>query len=640
MKKHFMKNIIKSACMVIGGSLMLQACSKFEQTNSDPKSANEEQLQVEYAINGSITGAQMNPDIAERSFVLYWKTAGRQHRSGGLSSGGYNDDWSNVYYNGISGWLNAINLAVDLAEKRKDIVGNGRPYTKNQLQVARIWRAYLMSEMSDNFGPIPIKAFQGVNPAFNEVKDVYYYLLAELKDASESIDENILISDDVKKFDPAYGFDFKKWKRYANSMRMRLAMRLSEVDPAKAKAEFEEAAATNNLITDMTFTFKVKEKDGWDDLTGVMSRSWNSQMISASMNNMFVGLGGVTSAAQLPATMHAAIKPADWMGLKLTNHFTTMTNDPNAGFWLDGLPQTIDPRAYKAFIIPGDFDNPDFTMYPDEATAKTTKRNLEDAKGNPVLEIDAKYTWNANTTGDWAEKGAMNKLYTYEGTTPRMAKKFRMSTSERIFFAPWETYFLMAEASERGWATPIAGKAAYEAGIQSSFEYWGVTAFLGTYLNSQDFNRLGTSVSWNHTAEPPAFRTMNYKDGYTNTPGTVNINYPSNTLYKNGSVKNDHLTKIITQKAIAQCPWLPLETWNDQRRLGLPFFENPAIDKALPNLPALNRSNYTTSNIKFFPQRLRYPSNLQNNSREGYQQAVSFLNGPDEVLTPLWWAKH
>jgi len=625
--------------MVIGGSLMMQACSKFEQTNFDPKSANEDQLQVEYALNGAITGAQMNPDIAERSFVLYWKTAGHQHRQGGLSSGGYNDDWTTAYYNGVSGWLNAANLAIELAEKR--IAANDtQPYTKNLLQIGRIWRAYLMSEMSDNFGPIPIKAFQAVNPEFSQVKDVYYYILTELKEAEAAIDENVANSETLKDFDPAYGYNYNRWKRYANSLRMRLAMRLSEVDPAKAKTEFEAAVATNLLITDMADAFKVKEKDGWDDLTGVMSRSWNPQLISASLNNLYVGLGGVTSDAQLDASFHSAIKPADWMGLKFANHFSSKTNDPAAGYWLDGLPKMIDPRAYKAFIIPGDFTNPGFSPFPDASVTKDTKRNLEDADGKVVKEIDAKYTWNASATGDWAEKGAMNKVFTYEGTMPRMSHKFRTSTSERIFFAPWETYFLLAEASVRGWATSMGAKEAYEAGIQSSFQYWGVSEHLSAYLTSQDYNRVGTSVNWNHTAEPPAFRTMNYKDGYTNAAGTVKINYPSNTLYKNGGVKNDHLTKIITQKFIAQCPWLPLETWNDQRRLGLPFFENPVIEKGLPNLPALNNSNFTTSNIKFFPQRLRYPASLQNNSAKGYQQAVTALNGPDAVLTPLWWAKH
>lgn len=42
---------------------------------------------------------------------------------------------------------------------------------------------------------------------------------------------------------------------------------------------------------------------------------------------------------------------------------------------------------------------------------------------------------------------------------------------------------------------------------------------------------------------------------------------------------------------------------------------------------------------KFFPQRLKFPSGLENSSPEGYKQAVQLLGGPDDVFTPLWWAK-
>jgi hypothetical protein len=630
-----MKSIIKSACLLVIGSVLMQSCSKFDELGTDPKSASEDQVEVEYAINGSIIGAQMNPDVAERSFVLYWKTAGRQHRQGGLSSGGYDDGWTTAYYNQVSGWLNGINLAVELATKRLDN-GSAQPHTNNLLQVARIWRAYLLSEASDNFGPVPVLGFQGVNPEFSSVKDVYYYALQELTEAVAAIDVNVVNPSGLENYDPAFRYDYNKWKRYGNSLRLRLAMRLSEVDPGKAKTEFEAAAATNLLLTETDQTFKVQEAEGWNDLSGVMSREWNAQQMSTTLNNLYIGLGGIPSADQLPDSLHSRIKPADYLGLRFANHITSMTNDPVAGYWLDGLPNEIDPRAYKTFIIPGQFNNPDFSLFPTYTNdARTVKRNM-DGFG----EVDASYTWNAATSGDWGEKGARNFLYSYIGTNPRLAQRFRNSRNQRIFFAPWETYFLLAEAAVRGWTTPMSAQAAYEAGIESSFEYWGVSQFLGTYLTSQSYNRAGTSVAWNHTVEPPATHPMNFVDAYNNTPGTASIRYPSNTLYQGGSVKNDRLTKIITQKFIAQTPWLPLESWNDQRRLGLPFYENPAIERPLPNLPALTSANYMTSNIQFFPQRIRYPSSLANSNPAGYQQAVQLLEGPDAVLTPLWWAKH
>ncbi|KAA0988725.1 SusD/RagB family nutrient-binding outer membrane lipoprotein [Dyadobacter aurulentus] len=636
MKAFFKRAVLPAAALM----LFTTACNDFDEINADPYLATENQVQVEYFINGSIIGSQMDPHIAERVFVLYWKTAGRQQAGGGISTGGYNDGWSSDYYGAsyLGGWLNSIYAAVQVAEKQIE-TGNIKEYTGNLLQVARIWRVYLLSELTDNFGPIPINGFEGKNPEFSDEKTVYYYLLDELKDASAKLDLSIS-SSAISKYDQAYGFSYAKWQKYANSMRLRLAMRLSEVDPAKAKAEFE-AAAAGPLITKADETFQIQETGGWDALTGVMTREWNYFPISATINNLYLGLGGIKSADQVRPAQLPFIKPQDYLGLRFADHFTTMTNDPSAGYWLDGLPNTIDPRAYKTYIIPGDVDNADFNAYPSwDNTAKTTERTLVDAAGATVKTIEAKNTWNAPANGDWGPKGAKNNVRSYNGTIPRHGQHLRNGTSKRIFFASWETYFLLAEAAVRGWTVPMSGQAAYEAGIDASLAYWNVTNFAAAYKSSTAYNRVGTSVSWTHVAEPPATYVMKYKDGYTNAEGTVNRIYPVNNLYKNGAVKNDLLTKIITQKFIAQTPWLPLEAWSDHRRLGLPFFENPAVENPLVNMPALNASNYMTSNIKFFPQRLKYPSSLPASNARGYDQALNFLGNPDGTLTPLWWAKH
>ena len=185
----------------------------------------------------------------------------------------------------------------------------------------------------------------------------------------------------------------------------------------------------------------------------------------------------------------------------------------------------------------------------------------------------------------------------------------------------------------------MSAQDAYNAGIGASFAYWGVSQYLSTYLASDDYNRVGTCVDWANTTEPPASFTAAYVDGTTGTPGTKSISYPTNNLYKGGSLKNDALTKIITQKFIAQTPWVPLETWNDHRRLGLPFFENVVLESPINTLPALNAGNLNTANIQFLPQRMLYPSSLKNSNVNGYNQAISELGGQDAVLTPLWWAQ-
>jgi len=635
-----MKIFIKLTLIFTGILFATSSCSdsNFLDVNTDPKAASFEQVQVEYFINSSITGAQMNPHDAERAFVLYWKTAARQHRvNGSLALGGYNDGWSNDYYGSLSRWLRTANQAVSVGEQQIE-EGVNFAYTNNLIQVARIWRAYLMSEFTDNFGPMPIDGFQGENPEFNDVEAVYNYMLGELRDAVSKIDLGTPIPANIQRFDKAYGFNLEKWVRYGNSMRMRLAMRLSEVDESLARSEFEDAAS-GMLITDADHTFAVQEGGGWDDLTGVMTREWNHFLLSSTLNNLWVGLGGIPSTNQLPANLHDHVKPADYMGVQYSEHWPTTTNDPSAGFWLDGLPHSIDPRAYESFIIPGWFDNPNFNLYPSwaEWAPRETERDL--IHNDDTITIESAFTWNAAALGSWGEKGANNNVATWLGATPRLSHKFRDGSQERIFFANWETHFLLAEAAVRGWSTPLDAKSAYEEGIRANFAYWGLSQFVDEYLQSESFNRAGTSVSWGHTTEPPSSVTKNYVNGYTNEEGTYQFTYPDNHLYANGNVKNDHLTKVITQKFIAQQPYLPLEAWNDHRRLGLPFFENPAVELPIVDLPDLNQGNYMESRQSFFPQRLRYPSRLSNENPAGYEQAVGFLNGPDAVLTPLWWAQ-
>lgn len=642
MKKNNVKIALLSLAMMIAYS-----CNDFEEINKDPLSASVDQVQVEYFINSSIGGAQQNPHIAERIFILYWKAAGHMDRIGTLPVGRYNDDWTKDYFDKfITKWLKDITTAINVSDE-KIASGNIKPYTKNLKQVARIWRAYIISEMTDNFGPIATNVFSGENPEYSSVKDVYYFMLKELKEATSELDLAVNNPNELKKLDPAFEYDYTKWKKYGNSLRMRLAMRLSEVDESKAKEEFEDAVNGSVFIETSADNFKIQELEGWNDYTGVMSRPWNMQYLSPTSNNLMIGLGGVKTADMLPSSQHAKIKPLNYFGKKYDQHFTSLTNDPSASFWFDGLHNTIDPRAYKAYMIPGDFDNSEFNFYPPWSSNATRDMEREliigevDSDDNGEtddLKIDVSFTWNTTAIGSWGTKGQKNRLR-YPSATPRLANKYRNSTSQRIFYGSWESYFLIAEAAVRGWSVPMSGKEAYEKGIAESFEYFGVSGHLSDYLTSEDYNRAGTSVSWNHTTEPPSSVTMNYVDGYTGTAGTFSFKYPENTIYKNGSVKNDYLNKIITQKFIAQTPWLPLEAWSDHRRLGLPFFENPAVEEPLTNLPDLNSSSVMTNNVKFFPQRLKYPSSFEANVPNGYQQAVNLLGGEDSVFTPLWWAK-
>ena len=637
----------------------LVSCSDFDEVNTNPAAAGEEYVKPQYALNNSIGQAQMNPGTAERVVVYNWASAARIcGEMSFLNVGRYSDDYTSAYYYpDLSSSIKNATLAITAVENQLEAAtttAHEKEFFPNVKQFARIWRAYLISEFVDNFGPYPIESFLGENPVFNSEKDDYEFILKELKEAAAAINTSVLPVEAEGKCDPFDNvkYDPVKWQKYANSLRMRLAMRLSNIDKATAQAEFEDAAKGNKILTadDM---FAVKENDGWDVFSGVYTRSFDDQVLSSTVANLLTNLGGVKVTEQR-SDLASYVKPANYLGIKYDRHYVANTDNPTKQYWLDGMPENLDPRALKIFCLPDDENAENYIDKYNDRTAKDFVLYTVDENGNPIpnkdnpgeIKIDATRCWNgypAGSRGGWSPTLAYNQLVTNgygPGCTLPMLGKDYCKGKSRIFFAAWETYFLLAEASLYGWNTGTTAKEAYENGIKASFEYFGVSEYVNDYLNSTNYNRVGTSVKFDHTTEPTA-EQMTYVDGYSKEQKTVTYEYPtaSKTLY--GKALNDHLTKIITQKFIAQTPYLVLEMWSDFRRLGLPFFEIPANESSMTGSDMVNVWNPNSwkdgQKWEFYPQRMRYPSSLENADPEGYKQAVELLGGSDNIITPLWW---
>lgn len=637
----------------------LVSCSDFDEVNTNPTAAGEEYVKPQYALNNSIGQAQMNPGTAERIVVYNWASAARIcGEMSFLNVGRYSDDYtSSYYYPDLSASIKNATLAITAVENQLEAAtttAHEKEFFPNVKQFARIWRAYLISEFVDNFGPYPIESFLGENPVFNSEKDDYEFILKELKEAAAAINTSVLPVEAEGKCDPFDNvkYDPVKWQKYANSLRMRLAMRLSNIDKATAQAEFEDAAKGNKILTadDM---FAVKENDGWDVFSGVYTRSFDDQVLSSTVANLLTNLGGIKVTEQR-SDLASYVKPANYLGIKYDRHYVANTDNPTKQYWLDGMPENLDPRALKIFCLPDDENAENYIDKYNDRTAKDFVLYTVDENGNPIpnkdnpgeIKIDATRCWNgypAGSRGGWSPTLAYNQLVTNgygPGCTLPMLGKDYCKGKSRIFFAAWETYFLLAEASLYGWNTGTTAKEAYENGIKASFEYFGVSEYVNDYLNSTNYNRVGTSVKFDHTTEPTA-EQMTYVDGYSKEQKTVTYEYPtaSKTLY--GKALNDHLTKIITQKFIAQTPYLVLEMWSDFRRLGLPFFEIPANESSMTDSDMVNVWNPNSwkdgQKWEFYPQRMRYPSSLENADPEGYKQAVELLGGSDNIITPLWW---
>jgi len=658
------------------GLVTLVACADFDEINKNPKAANASDLMPYWSLNKAIMSDQQNPNDAERVFVLYWADIARQDgENSSRAVGASNDEWAGCLYNLTRNCVNASNLAIKIANEAIESGNLGDHEAglfANVREFARIWRVYLMTEFVDSFGCFTFD-FEANTPEYKSVKECYDFMLAELNEAVPAINLNYSgTSSTEQDADAAYLLDAGKWKNFGISMWMRVAMRLSEVDAAKAKAEFEKAVSAGPGIRTIDGIFRIEERNAWNDLAGVMSRTWDWQEASHTFANLTTNLGGANVAdvlqdpgkrfyknAPLPAgavatTYGPYIKDAhDYLGVHMVdnsgnNLYESNTDSPTWGYFFDGIPSKLDPRALVYFTLPCDYNNrieTGYANFPASTAPLTTVIDVD----NQALTVDVSYAWNGLIAGYGRDdKFARNGLQDnssaggvhYGKTYPALAERYRNSQEYRVFFGPWETYFLLAEAAVRGWNAGIGAEEAYNAGIRASFEYLNIDANYEAYINSEDYNRVGTSVKFTHTAEPANY-TINYTDPVSGTTKTTEYKYPdANKLLYKGKKLNDQLTKIITQKFIANTPWLPLENWSDHRRLGLPFWELPVSTTDFPYLMEGAKNAYLTGQKPgCYAQRMNYPNSFKNASPEQYQNALQLMGMTNEnTITPLYWA--
>jgi len=156
-------------------------------------------------------------------------------------------DYSAAYNNMLADLELIIKLNTDPATKTlPNVIGGGS--NANQIAVARILKAFVFQSMTDRWGDIPYsEALQGLAkplPKFDTQQSIYTALFKELKEAQAQFDSGAAIKGDF-----INGNSNAKWKKFANQVRMNMALRLSKVDPATGRAEFNAALADGVLLS-------------------------------------------------------------------------------------------------------------------------------------------------------------------------------------------------------------------------------------------------------------------------------------------------------------------------------------------------------------------------------------------------------
>src|SRR6266516_2980606 len=156
----------------------------------------------------------------------------------------YRDEDKYLVRSGTSGGWGFYNGALEDIQRmiQKGVAANA----PNWSAVGRIMKAYTFSVMTDAMGDLPysqaLKADTVLQPAYDTQQFIYNSSLADLAQASSEVD----FSSSATGFptgDLLYGGKLAKWQKFANSLRLRLAIHLSNVDATKAASEAAAAVA-------------------------------------------------------------------------------------------------------------------------------------------------------------------------------------------------------------------------------------------------------------------------------------------------------------------------------------------------------------------------------------------------------------
>lgn len=227
--------------------------------------------------------------------------------------------WTNYY----AGALRDVQLVIDKG------VATNRP---NVEAVGLIWKTWIFHQITDLWGDAPyseaLRAEEGITtPAYDTQQAIYTGMIQTLKDAEALLDPLEL---GLGTGDILYGDDFEKWRRFSVSLRMRLAMRLSEVDPVTAAAEFALANTAGGFQSDddnamlqwpgapyENLSFENRVNDGRDD-DGISATmvdtlaSLNDPRLAlyaepAEVDGLYRGLGNNIVTPPLPRVNYSRI---------------------------------------------------------------------------------------------------------------------------------------------------------------------------------------------------------------------------------------------------------------------------------------------------------------------------------------------
>ena len=437
--------IITMAC-----ALFFASCSDecMENMNTDPSKA------ATIDPNAQLTTAQLQTygDLSMMEIYRNYHYAFTQQLMGCWNTTNYggrhtldNNEmsriWTSFYTQSLKNIIDAQYRTAEDAEK------------VNINSVLRIYRVYLMSIITDTYGDAPFSEaglgfLEGkFNPKYDKQEDIYNAFFLELEDAVNKIDP----TKDKVTGDLIYAGDVTKWQQLANSLRLRFAMRISNVNPTKAQTEFENALAANGgVITDASSDALIK----YMTIAFSFGQEAYSDYRGNSLSQLLFGNDPANNPSYLCST------------------------------FFNQLYNSGDPRTFK--ISRCYYDGLMSATSPDnrvDITQEMIEKGIAFSPRDPGA-----YSWEPWPTGYdsdiCAELAVNNPSVTAtmaREVEPKLANNFLKSDNPGVVMTSAEVKFLMAEATVKKWNVgSVSAEDLYKQGVRAAIDFltdnYGCTA--------------------------------------------------------------------------------------------------------------------------------------------------------------------
>ena len=480
------------------------SCSDFNEINENPASITPDEVSAKFFL----TGTQIELYAPNR--YPYWRAQLiHADRFSGQFTFGFNGSWWNdglsyTYNSGYTDaafdWLSAY--AGRLATYMEFVKPGGLLENDKYYAMGLVMKGLYYQMYTDTFGMVPYSEVGNpdiVLPKFDTQAEIYQGVIAELDEAMQTIGDATEIGDGLAGNDLFFSGDLQGWKKLANTLKLRMALRAE----GATGASFADAAITAAMGADLLSDNVLMEKD-----TDI------SQWANAAYGDIWWNFGGLGSK---------------WKVGEVLIDYLRDNNDPRLPFYAQPIeggeiiftkPASGSGVAlfdkHVNFIL-GKLDNANVPYTRVDGTDTVT---ITIAPGNHYVGQPSRLNGDIYTH-------VKSELFSFPAEIITNPKNQGKQIRPELVFSAAEGNFLQAEAVVKGLATGDA-QALYQEGLRQAMKLWDVPdADIETFIANEDMALLNGSTDENLEKIAVQRWIAAYTDGFEAWAIVRDTGYPS-----------------------------------------------------------------------------------------------------------------